>query len=158
VRLQHHAVARRFSALLGKQPQSCRWKVDSARAALSCKILSTMATLSCEIVRDDASYVSDASKKKKIKKECHCMQPGCKPSKPHTSQVACTWALLTQEDGDKPYKLRVERALRIHARHAIESATLPVCALARLVGVCLSGRVELCRSGCGCGRLDFYLQ
>ena len=97
-------------------------------------------------------------RKKKIKKECHCMQPGCKPSKPHTSQVACTWALLSQEDGDKPYKLRVERALRIHARHAIESATLPVCELARLVGVGLSGRVELCRGGCGCGRLDFYLQ
>ena len=28
--------------------------------------------------------------------------------------------------------------------HAIESATVPVCELARLVGVGLSGRVELC--------------
>jgi hypothetical protein len=41
----------------------------------------------------------------------YAAQPVCKPCKPHISQVACTWALLTQEDGYKLRREDVDRAL-----------------------------------------------
>jgi hypothetical protein len=58
------------------------------------------------VKRDSATLMQDPlgcveeEKKEQERMSLVQMQPICRPSQPHNSQVACTWALLTQEDGD----------------------------------------------------------
>jgi hypothetical protein len=75
-RITVHVVARRLSAL-----------ENNDRACKSGTAGNRQTALSCNIGRDDASHSSDASKKKKNKKRCHCMQPVCTRSSLTTRQL-----------------------------------------------------------------------